>query len=1304
MSKNFVHLHVHTDHSFLDGCARVDRLFARAKELGMPAIAMTDHGNMCGAIDFYQASKKFDVKPIIGLEAYFVNDHKIAEHPKADRKRNDDIDDIENDTTLLTPANYPKNLIHHKTLLAENYEGFLSLSKLTSISYSEDGFYRRPRIDYETLAKHSKNVLALSGCLNGVASQYLLYSDYENAKRVTANFVDIFGKENYYIEIQNHFLPAQKKVIPALIKLAKEFDLKLVATNDTHYVLKSDAEAHESMLCIQTGAKLIDEKRFKYPNNEFYVKTREEMEKVLGEVPEALDNTLEIAERIDIKIKFGENHYPRYQKDESIHINPDPVNFEKILDKYVAKKNEVLAQQGKPADFSLSREERDALMKNGLVLFDLAKKGMIKRYGIDYDHPENYVPKEGEDANRAQFICDKLDYELSIIVGAGFVDYFLIVWDFINWARQNGIPVGPGRGSGAGCMIAYLIKITDIEPIRFNLLFERMLSLERVSPPDFDVDFCQNRRDEVIKYVQEKYGEDRVANIVTFNKLGAKQVMHDVMRVNNVPIDRATFIVKKIPDDLKMTLDKALEGASEFRAEYDRDASIKHCVEQAKILEGMIRQTGKHACGIIIGDQRLDDIVPMMREKDSKTVLSLTTQLPKAPVEELGLLKADFLGLKNLTVIADAQNNVRRTRDYPEFDIEEVSLEDPATFKLLNSGITVGVFQLESEGMQNLCRRIGLSVFEEIIALIALYRPGPMQFIDQFIEAKKDPSKMQVPHPLLKDLVTETYGVLVYQEQVMMAARIIAGYTLGEADILRRAMGKKKAEVMAAQKAVFVRKAKEFNNIENAEAERIFGVLEKFAQYGFNKSHSAAYAMLSYRTAYLKANYPVEFMAALLSSELGNMDKVSKFIEATEAINIKVLGPDINISREAFTPIIDKNWRPEFDGNIFEKSAGAIRFGFAAIKGIGEGPAKAIVAERDANGEFKDVFDFAKRLGTKYLNKRVVENLIYAGAMDSFGIDRAHLINNVEVIMRHASALEKHASELEKDRQSGQANMFDMFGMDSTDIVQSANVEMIDTSSPPMHLGEKLQKEKELLSYYVSGHPMNEFSRFDFALDDIPNPATVKRIKRAQFRACGVISNVVKKISKKDKRPWCFFTLSGRNNSKVWQINVFAEAYENLLKEMKSRASSAELATVDVIQLEGKCFCVVGECRSEDGIDLRFTAQKIVPMPEAIANSVSAVEWLISPYNSPEHFVKQLSQCVYNVAPGNSIKHKIKVQITDNSFIEFTDDGISSSSYDVEIFNKLMREPAVVDVKFSVRPTPERESKYPQFNRFQKRN
>ena len=1261
---NFVHLHVHTDHSFLDGCAKINTLLARVGELEMPAIAMTDHGNMCGAIDFYHAANAAGIKPIIGIEAYFVYDQKMSDKFKCDREKSEDIGGTD-DAANLSPANHPKYQINHKTLLAKNYKGFLNLSKLTSESY-ERGFYRKPRIDMETLAAHSEGVIALSGCLNGVASQYLLYSDYDKARKATGEFLDIFGRENYFIEIQNHFLPEQKKIMPGLVKLAREFGIRLVATNDTHYVRKEDARAHEAMLCVQTMTTLSDPDHWKYPCDEFYIKSRAEMEIAFPDLPEALDSTLDIAEMVDIKIPFGNNHYPRYELPVDVDFKPDEVDFNRILDLYIKKKNEVLAQNGKPADFNLTPDERRGLMKNGLFLFDLAKKGLKKRYGVDYENPEAYVPKKGEAPDRAKMLCDKLDYELSIIVGAGFVDYFLIVYDFINWARSHGIPVGPGRGSGAGCMVAYLIKITDIEPIRFGLLFERMLSLERVSPPDFDVDFCQRRRDEVIDYVRAKYGEDRVANIVTFGKLGAKQVVRDVARILDVSFDRSNEIAKKVPDDLKMTLAKALEISSELREEYERDPVVKEIFKIGSVLEGMIRQTGKHACGIIIGDQRLDNLVPMMIQERA-----LTTQFPKTPVEELGLLKADFLGLKTLTVISDAQDNVRRTREMPGFDIEEVSLDDPATYKLLNSGVTIGVFQLESEGMQNLCRRISLSSVEEIIALIALYRPGPMQFIDQFIEAKKDPSKLQVPHPLLKDLVQETYGVLVYQEQVMMAARIISGYTLGEADILRRAMGKKKPEVMAKQEAIFVRKAKEHNNIGEKEASEIFAVLKKFAEYGFNKSHSAAYAMLSYRTAYLKANHPVEFMAALLSSELGNLDKVAKFIEAAEQINIKVLGPDINISREGFTPIIDKSWKPDMKGFIFSKSAGSIRFGLAAIKGIGEAAAAAIVSERDANGEFKDIFDFLGRVGSKKLNRRVVENLTLSGAFDRFGIDRGHIMASLDAVLNHSQ-------ELERDMSSGQTNMFDLFDMGASSNSEDSHGGIIDTSGPIMPLAQKLFSEKELLRFYISGHPMNDYAGFDDAMDEVPDAAAVRSVGRLRFRACGVVSNKTKRITKKDNKQWCFFTLSGRDSSKTWQINFFPSAYEKYAADIN----------------DGDCVCVIGECRADQSGEIKMNGESIESMPYAVQRFAESAEWLVDNSDATGRFAKLLSHCVHDDSSrGMEISHKVRIKIGERDYVEM--DGASiTSRFEPRIFRQMRSDPCVLRFRAKARPIPEPERKF----------
>ena len=1253
---DFVHLHLHTDHSFLDGCTRIDKLMKRVGELGMPAVAMTDHGNMCGSVDFYNAAKKAGIKPLCGEEIYLVYDHSMSDRPKRNIEKSDDISDVENNEDMLSPENFPRYQIFHKTLIAKNYEGYLNLAKLSSEAYLR-GMYYKPRIDLETLAKYSKGIIALSGCLNGVASQYLLYSDYDRAREATAKFLDIFGRENYFIEVQNHFLPMQKKIIPGLVRLAKDFDLKLVATNDSHYVNKSDAEAHDAMLCIQTGKIISDEKRLKYPCAEFYLKTRQEMEKALGEIEGCLDNTLAVAEMVDLNIPMGVNHYPRYEKPADISFDPDKENFVRILRLYEAKKNEVLKQNGKEPNFKIEEKDYPKYFKNGLFLFDLCKKGLMERYGVDYDNPGAYVPKPGEPPNRAKMLCDKLDYELSIIVGAEFVDYFLIVYDYINWARSQNIPVGPGRGSGAGCMIAYMLKITDIEPLRFGLLFERMLSLERVSPPDFDVDFCQARRDEVIDYVRRKYGTDRVANIITFGTLGAKVVIRDLARVNNMPFDEANSYAKKIPDDLKIKLKEAYEKSDELKEYLQKSAPARHIFEQAQILEGMIRQTGKHACGIIIGDQPLDNLVPMMIQEGT-----LTTQIPKGPSEELGLLKADFLGLKTLDVIFEAQQNVRRTRNNPNFDIEKISLEDPLTYRLLNSGITTGVFQLESEGMQNLCRRIGLSAFEEIIALIALYRPGPMQFIDQFIEGKRDASKIQVPHPLLKDLVSETYGVIVYQEQVMMAARIIAGYTLGEADLLRRAMGKKKPEIMAKQRAVFVERAEKTNGIKHDEAERIFAILEKFAQYGFNKSHSAAYAMLSYRTAYLKANYPVEFMAAVLSSELGNLDKVSNFIEECEALNIKVLGPDVNVSREGFTPIVDPDWKAA-EGFMFENSAGSIRFGLAAVKGIGEAAAKQIVNEREKNGDFKDVMDFAERVS---VNKRVMESLILSGAFDSFGIDRGALAASIDAILNHAN-------DLRKDVEVGQTNLFDLLGAsDGGGSKNSASV--IDMSQPPMPLAQKLQSEKELLRFYISGHPMNEFAGLDDALDHIPDENLVKRLSRDRFRLCGVISNLTKRITKKDNKAWAYFTLSTRRG-KSCQINFFPAAYEKF-KEML---------------IDGTCVCVVGECRSENGADVKFNGESVQTMRAAAADSIAKCDWVIDPEIQGARFIKMLSNYIYKAAPGSQIENRIFLKTSETDFLEIRSAGNLSSGFNAREFQHLRSEPSVIKMKARALPIPEPE-------------
>ena len=1180
----FVHLHNHTHYSLLDGCAKPLRAALRAAELGMPALAMTDHGNLFGAIDFYRSCEKAGIKPLIGCELYYVNDHKQSERPRRERKRTDDIGDIPEDY-IPPKEEFPKYQIHHKGVIAKDFEGYQNLCKLVSDAHV-NGLYYKPRADIETLAKYAKGLIGLSGCINGVAAQYLIYGDEENARKATATFVDIFGKENYFIEIQDHGMPVQRRIIPGLLKLAKEFDLKVICANDSHYVYKEDAQPHDALLCIQTGKIIADPHRMKYPSQEFYLKSRAEMYEIFKDVPESLDNTVHVAEMVDLKIPFNENHYPVFEKPIELSYNKDEVSFDRILDIYEKEKTKVNKQDGKDEICKLSADERTEYKKNGLLLFDLCKKGLKERYDVDYDNRGAFSPKEGQSENFADFVCDQLDFQLAIITGSGFVDYFLIVWDFIDFARRNDIPVGPGRGSGAGCIVAYVLKITDIDPLRFGLLFERMLNLERVSPPDFDIDFCMRRRDTVVNYVREKYGHESVANIVTFGTFGAKMIVRDLARVNNVPFGDADKIAKMIPDELNISLEESVAKSGELRSEIERNPIAKTIVEHGKVIEGMVRNTGKHACGIIIGDQPISNLVPVTLQEGD-----LTTQYPKGPSEDLGLLKMDFLGLKTLTVISDAQDNVRQARKLPDFDIEKVSLEDPKTYELLNSGQTVGVFQLESGGMQALCKQIGLSVFEEIIALIALYRPGPMQFIPQFVEGKRDPKKIQIPHPLLEELVSETYGVMVYQEQVMEAARIIAGYTLGEADILRRAMGKKIQSVMEAQKEVFVDGAAKTHDMSRKMALNIFGILEKFAAYGFNKSHSAAYAMLSYRTAYLKANYPVEFMAALLSSELGNADKVSHFIDEANNMGIRVLSPDINLSNESFTPVIDD---PE---DTAAGRPGSIRFGMGAIKGVGDSAAKTIISDREENGPFEGLDNLLERVDTKSVNRRVLECLVKTGAFDFTGEPRGCLLSRLEESMNFAAAQQR-------DREAGQNSFFDMLEETITPINDSS-----ERNAPPQwdeskgfSKAEKLQYEKELLGFYVSGHPLDEYKGLAEALTNIDLEKTDELGDRIEFQLCGVASGVVKKLARKDNRPWAFFNVGTLKGSV--QVNCYADAFEEFGHNLENDA---------LVLVKGKVFRRDGE--------VRLSVQEIHPLDSYMPGQIKHITWVLDPDLDTDSFL-----------------------------------------------------------------------------------
>ena len=1080
----------------------------RAVALGMPALALTDHGNLFGAIDFYNTAKSKGIKPLVGCELYLVETSRLEKHGRSD-------DDGKS--------------IFHLGLLAKNLTGYQNLLKLVSDAHLK-GFYYKPRTDLDTLAKYAPGLIGFTGCLASLVPQHLLHDREDEARKACARFVDIFGRENYFVEIQDHGIPEQRKIIPGLLKLAEEFNLKVIATNDVHYVNSADSGPHDAMLCIQTGAKIEDEKRMKFSGHEFYLKSRAEMEKLFIEVPESITNTQLVAEMCDLAIPFpkGSERYPKF---------PLPVEVS-------------------------AKTDRAGYLK------DLCIAGLRRRYGLDYERPAAHA-----DPALGQTLVDRLDFELSIIGKTGFIDYFLVVWDFIDWARKHDIPVGPGRGSGAGCLVAYVLAITNLDPLRFKLLFERFLNPERVSPPDFDIDFCMRRRGEVIDYVREKYGKDCVANIITYGTLGAKMVIRDISRVHNLAYADADRLAKMIPDELNITLEDALKKSTELRDEVARNPVAKKIFDQARVLEGMVRNTGKHAAGIIITDRPLDEFVPLTLQEEDVTV-----QFDMNAVGKLGLLKMDFLGLKTLTVIADAVDNIRRTAD-PKFDIETISLDDAKTFALLNSGRTTGVFQLESGGMQNLCRQISLSTIDEIVALIALYRPGPMEWIPDYVRGKKDPSTVTYPHKLLEEVCRETYGIMVYQEQVMEAAKIIAGYTLGGADMLRRAMGKKDADAMAKERTKFVEGAKRVNNIEEKTANSIFDILNKFAGYGFNKSHSAAYAILSYQTGFLKANYPVQFMAAMLSSELGNSEKVSHFVAECEAMGLKVLGPDVNESREMFTPVADK-----------------IRFGLAGVKGVGELAAQKIIAERDAKGPFASFEDFISRVDGRAINKRVLEHLSKTGAFDFSGALRKKIFDSIDGAMATAA-------NNARDKAAGQHSFMDMLAEPAPAKKSPASTTVSRTALPSapgsadsedFTSAERLIFEKELLGFYVSGHPMNVYAGITDAVDTYAVDDLLKQGDRVEFRIAGIASNIVKRLSKKDNRPWAMFTLATKNASVA--LNLFADGYANYGAILAENAPILVLGNI-ITGTEGP----------------RINVKECYPLDNEVTRLVKKVTWLLNP-------------------------------------------------------------------------------------------
>jgi DNA polymerase-3 subunit alpha len=1046
MATEFVHLHVHSDYSILDGACSVNGLAKCAVDHNMRAVAITDHGYMGGALEFFKTMNKNKVKPIIGVETYVSPTNRFDNDNNKDNIRG-----------------------FHLILLAENFKGYQNLCKLATASVLE-GFYYNPRIDKEILAAHSEGLIGMSACLSGEIAKAILLNRIKDAKNILSEYLDIFGKNNFYLEVMEHGIPEQKTVNRELALLSREFGIPLVATNDVHYLKKEHAYSHELMLCIQTHAIISDEKRMKLTGDQFYFKSGDEMAQLFPELPEALKNTLAVAERCNVDIPLTNvNHYPVYQVNEG-------------------------------------ETQKDVLRK-------ICIEGIKERYGFD-------ALDESALTEEHKKILERMDFELGVIDKSKYSSYFLVVWDFIKYARDNKIPVGPGRGSGAGSLVAYLSKITDIDPIRYKLLFERFLNPERVSPPDFDVDFCELRRHEVIDYVRRKYGKDSVSQLGTYGKLKPKAVVKDLARVIGRSFAEGNQLTKLIPDkkqaeegeDTQITLKAAIEQSRELREFMEKESWVKDIIAYAEPLEDLIRNMTIHAAGVIIGDQPLSNLVPLASGGKNEVI----TQYAAKYCEDLGLLKMDFLGLSTLTIIDDTVKRIKAHKNI-DIDIEKIPLEDKEAFNLLNRGDTIAVFQLESSGMQDLCKKFGVGKIEDIIALIAIYRPGPMQFIPDFISRKTGQTKIEYDHPGMEPILKETYGIMLYQEQIMQTVQVVAGFSLGQADILRRAIGKKDVKKMTEMHDKFVEGCGK-NDISAERANQIWEKIAKFAGYGFNKSHSAAYAFLAYRTAYLKANYPVEFMASVLSNVITTAEKVAFFIQECKEMNIAVLPPHVNRSNADFT----------VDGN-------AIRFGLAAIKGVGEGAAQAIIDARKKEGEFKDLIEFCERVGSS-INSRMLENLARAGAFDGFNLKRSQLVRMMEPAMAMAA-------KKSEDKKSGQGSLFDMFQGDEKN--EMTNVPVPDI--PEFNEQEMLKDEKELLGFYVTGHPLGEFASIIKTYSTASISEIVNLPPESPVRIGGIINSVANKISKNKK---AFVILQVEDLESATECFAFPDTYEKMDKSI----------------------------------------------------------------------------------------------------------------------------------------------------------
>ncbi len=1069
----FTHLHVHTEYSLLDGSGKIKEMVAQAKALGCDSLAITDHGAMYGVIDFYRAAKEAGIKPIIGCEIYVTNGSRF------DREISQGDDRY-----------------YHLVLLAENNQGYSNLMKIVSTGFTE-GFYYKPRVDYETLEKYSGGLIASSACLAGIIPKLLLRGRYEDAVEEALRLQNLFGRGNFFLELQDHGMPEQRTVNSQLLRMSEEYKIPLIATNDVHYTYDTDWEAHDILLCIQTGKKVHDQDRMRYEGGQYYLKSPEEMQELFRYAPEAIQNTELIAKRCNVEIEFGVQKLPQYDV---------PAGY--TAEEYLTK---------------------------------LCEEGLRRRY-------ENYQDYE-----------DRLHFELETIKQMGYVDYFLIVWDFINYAKQNHIMVGPGRGSAAGSLVSYALAITDIDPIRYNLLFERFLNPERVSMPDIDVDFCYERRGEVIDYVTQKYGKDKVVQIITFGTMAARNVIRDVGRVLDMPYGAVDQIAKMIPAELNITIDKALQENSEFKRAYETDTQIRNLIDMAKRLEGLPRHSSMHAAGVVISKEPIMEYVPLSRGSDG----SIVTQYVMTTLEELGLLKMDFLGLRTLTVIQDALEMIK-TNIGLSIDLNEIDYNDINVLEMIGAGKTEGVFQLESAGMKSFMRELRPQTLEDIIAGIALYRPGPMDFIPKYIAGKNSGKEIVYDCPQLKPILEPTYGCIVYQEQVMQIVRDLAGYSLGGADILRRAMSKKKDSVMQAERKRFVYGDEKTgvagcikNGISEQVANKIYDDMVDFAKYAFNKSHAAAYAIVCYQTAYLKFYFPVEFMAALMTSVMDRLTKLGEYIQECKGLSIDILPPDINEAESTFAAR-GKN----------------IRYGLSAIKGVGRNVIDAIVEERKENGPYQDIYDFCQRLALKDINKRTVENLIKAGAFDSLGFTRKQLIHI------YMDVMDKVASDKKSDI-SGQLSFFDIAEEETR---AAFMIRVPDVGEFDQEV--LLEFEKEVLGIYLSGHPLDAYSE---VLKKNTTARTIDFLRDEEGRvivhdqSMATIGGIIAKVTNKSARngkPMAFLTL------------------EDLFGTVEVIVFPADYVLNRPLIVEGKRVLIKGKVTIDSDADGKLIAERIIDLEE----------------------------------------------------------------------------------------------------------